>query len=228
MAATTEVPDKGVVLLDFWPSMFGIRVRIALAEKGVEYEYREEDLANKSPALLRLNPVHKKIPVLVHDGRPVCESIIIVHYIDETWAGPGRPAFLPSDPYARARARFWADFVDKKIYDIGARLWRTKGETQQQAKQEFVEAMKLLEEELGDKPYFGGDNFGYMDIALVAFSCWFHTYETHANISMEAEFPKLMAWVKRCQARESVSKSLPDPLKILEFVGVLKKKHGIE
>ena len=29
-----------VVLLDFWPSMFGMRARIALAEKEVDYEYR--------------------------------------------------------------------------------------------------------------------------------------------------------------------------------------------
>ena len=40
---------KEVVLLDFWPSMFGMRVRIALAEKGIKYEYKEEDLKNKSP-----------------------------------------------------------------------------------------------------------------------------------------------------------------------------------
>ena len=72
-------------LLDFWPSMFGMRVRIALAEKGVAYEYVEEDLKNKSPLLLQMNPIHKKIPVLIHNGKPVCESSIIVEYIDEVW-----------------------------------------------------------------------------------------------------------------------------------------------
>ncbi|KAL9322050.1 hypothetical protein ACSQ67_010103 [Phaseolus vulgaris] len=45
-----------VVLLDFWPSPFGMRVRIALAEKGINYEYKEEDLKNKSPLLLQMNP----------------------------------------------------------------------------------------------------------------------------------------------------------------------------
>ena len=102
-----------MILMDFWPSMFGMRVRLALAEKGVKYEYREEDLENKSQLLLQMNPVHKKIPVLVHNGKPICESLIIVQYIDEVWKD--RAPLLPSDPYQRAQARFWADFVDKKV-----------------------------------------------------------------------------------------------------------------
>ena len=102
-----------VVLLDVWSSMFGMRVRVALAEKGVEYEYKEQDLRNKGPLLLEMNPIHKKIPVLIHNGKPICESLIIVQYIDEAWHH--KAPLLPSDPYQRAQARFWADYVDKKV-----------------------------------------------------------------------------------------------------------------
>ena len=102
-----------IILLDFWPSMFGMRVRLALAEKGLKYEYREEDLWKKSPLLLEMNPVHKKIPVLIHNGKPICESLIIVQYIDEVWCD--KSPLLPSDPYQRAQARFWADYIDKKV-----------------------------------------------------------------------------------------------------------------
>lgn len=101
-----------VILLDFWPSMFGRRVRVALAEKGIEYEYKEEDLfTSKSPLLLKMNPVHKKIPVLIHNGKPVCESFVVVEYIDEIWKD--KAPLLPSDPYERAQARFWANYTDK-------------------------------------------------------------------------------------------------------------------
>jgi glutathione S-transferase len=54
-----------VTLLNFWASPFGMRVRIALAEKGVKYEYGEQDLRNKTALLLQMNPVHSKILVLV-------------------------------------------------------------------------------------------------------------------------------------------------------------------
>jgi glutathione S-transferase len=103
-----------VVLLGFWAGLFGMRVRIALAEKGIKYQYKEEDLWNKSELRLKMNPVHKQIPVLIHNGKPVCESLIIVQYIDEVWND--RCPLLPSDPYQRAQARFWADFVDKKVH----------------------------------------------------------------------------------------------------------------
>ena len=103
-----------VILLDYWASPFGMRVRIALAEKGIKHEYKEEDLRNKSPLLLQMNPIHKKIPVLIHNGKPICESLIAVQYIDEAWNE--KSPLLPSDPYQKAQARFWADYVDKKVY----------------------------------------------------------------------------------------------------------------
>jgi hypothetical protein len=103
-----------VTLLDFWASPFGMRVKIALAEKGVKYEYSEQDLRDKSALLLQMNPVYKKIPVLVHRGKPVCESLIIVQYIDDVWRG--KTPLLPSDPYERAQSMFWADFIDKKVW----------------------------------------------------------------------------------------------------------------
>ncbi|KAE9457987.1 hypothetical protein C3L33_10111, partial [Rhododendron williamsianum] len=216
-----------IVLLNGWFSPFGARVRIALAEKGVtEYELKEEDLFNKSPVLLERNPVHKKVPVLIHNGKTVCESLTIVQYIDEVWKG--KSPLLPSDPYQRSVARFWADFVDKKVYDTMKRITRTKGEDQERAKKELLEIFKLLEGELGDKPYFGGDEFGLVDIALVPFYSRFYAVETFGKFSIEAESPKLVAWGLRCMEKESVSNSLPDSKKVYEFVLDVNKKLGIE
>ena len=115
-----------------------------------------------------------------------------------------------------------------QVYDFGRKIWTTKGEEQEAAKKEFFVTLKLLEAELGDKPYFGGDSFGFVDVALVAFYSWFYAFETFGNFSIEAECPKLIAWVKRCLQKESVSKSLVDGKKIYEFVCELRKKFGIE
>ncbi|KAL0732017.1 hypothetical protein Bca4012_028111 [Brassica carinata] len=200
-----------VILLYFWPSMFGMRTRMALREKGVEFDYKEEDLWNKSTLLLETNPVHKKIPV---------------QYIDEVWSD--KNPLLPSDPYQRAQARFWVDFIDKNMYDAQRKLWGTKGEEQETGKKEFIELLKTLESELGDKTYFGGDNFGYVDIGLIGFYSWFHAYEKYGNLNIESECPKLIAWAKTCMQRESVAKSLPDPEKVIEFVTEIRKKIMIE
>ncbi|PWA48259.1 glutathione S-transferase [Artemisia annua] len=107
------VQQEEVILLDYWASMYGMRVRIALAEKGIPYEYKEQDLRNKSQLLLDMNPIHKKIPVLIHNGKPVCESSIIVEYIDEVWNN--KAPLFSDDAYAKASARFWADFIDTKV-----------------------------------------------------------------------------------------------------------------
>ncbi|WJX72751.1 Glutathione S-transferase U1 [Trifolium repens] len=113
-----------VVRLDSWASMYGMRVRIALAEKGVQYEYKEQNLINKSPLLLQMNPIHKKIPVLIHNGKTICESAIIVQYIDDVWND--KAPIMPSNPYEKAQARFWVDYIDKKVYDTWKKIWLSK------------------------------------------------------------------------------------------------------
>ncbi|XP_059283889.1 probable glutathione S-transferase [Lycium ferocissimum] len=214
-----------VVLLDTDVSMFGMRVRIALADKGIQYEYKEQDLMNKAPLLLQMNPIHKKVPVLIHNGKPICESLIIVEYIDEVWKD--KSPLMPSDPYRRAHARFWADYFDKKVYDTGRKIWTCKVEEQEAANKEFIECLKVLEGELGDKPYFDGENFGFVDMFLIPYYTWFPAYDKFGNFSIEAECPKFVAWAKKCMQKESVSKSLADPDKVYDFVVMLRQRRGI-
>jgi len=104
-----------VKLVSFWASVFAKRVEWALKLKGVDYEYVEEDIFNKTPLLLELNPVHKKVPVLVHAQKPIAESFIILEYIDETWK---QSPLLPHHPYQRALARFWANFAEQTVVYI--------------------------------------------------------------------------------------------------------------
>lgn len=111
------VGGEEVKLLGAWASPYVMRPRIALNLKGVGYEFLEEALGVKSDLLLKSNPVYKKVPVLIHAGKPICESLIIVQYIDEAWAAKGS-AILPADPYDRALHRFWAVYVDDKVLGI--------------------------------------------------------------------------------------------------------------
>lgn len=105
-----------VVLHGMWASPFVRWVKIALNIKGITYEYVEESMTKKGQLLLEHNPVYKKVPVLVHDGHPIAESLVIVYYIDETWKGS--PQLLPQDPYSRSMVHFWADFMLKQVHSI--------------------------------------------------------------------------------------------------------------
>lgn len=115
-AAAANDDKEEVILLGFWASMYGMRVRIALEEKGIKYIYKEEKMLHKSDLLLKMNPIYKKVPVLIHNGKPVCESIIALQYIDEVWKH--KPSLFPSHPYEKAMACFWADFIDKKVSSL--------------------------------------------------------------------------------------------------------------
>lgn len=99
-----------------WSSLYALRIVWALKLKGIEYETIYEDLSNKSEALLQSNPIHKKVPVLLHNSKPIAESFVILEYIEDTWTKP--PNLLPRDPLQRANARFWANFGDTQVMYI--------------------------------------------------------------------------------------------------------------
>ncbi|KAH6780824.1 glutathione S-transferase TAU 20 [Perilla frutescens var. hirtella] len=214
------------ILVNFWPSMFGGRVRIALAEKGIEYESREENFAKKSQLLLEMNPVYKKIPVVIHNGKPICESWNIVEYIDEVCQYA--PFLFPSHPYERAQARFWAHFIDHKLHGAAIKTtWYKTKEELEEVEKEMMDCLKVVEEELGEKPYFGGETVGYVDVVLGGFCSWFSAYHELGSFSIHQRFPKLMAWTQRCMERQSFSKSLPHPNKLRDYVLHIRKLKGL-
>ena len=115
-----------------------------------------------------------------------------------------------------------------QFYDPSWKVWGTTGEEQVTAKKELLEHFKTLETELGDKTYYGGDVFGFVDIALMGYYSWFKAIEKFGEFSIEAEFPKLTQWTKRCLERDSVVNSLADSDKIVEYAYVLRRKLGAE
>lgn len=115
-----------------------------------------------------------------------------------------------------------------QIFEDGGKIWRSKGDETEDAKKEFIDTLKKLEGALGEKDYFGGENFGLVDILAIAMTPWFLAYEKYGNFKVEEEAPKFSAWIKRCMVRETVAKTLPNPEKVLEFVGMLRKMHGLE
>ncbi|RLM85004.1 glutathione S-transferase 3-like [Panicum miliaceum] len=179
-----------VTCVDFWANGFGMRARIALRELGVAFRYVEEDLRvrERSELVRRMNPIHRSVPVLIHDGRM-------------------RRQWLPQHPR----------HPDKVL--------KSKGEEKAAAKEELLDQLRRLEEVLGDRTFFAGDEFGFLDAVLIPFSSMFRGYEQHDSFSIEIECPNLMQWVRRCKERDSVRSVQDDEDKMYELH---KKWYGIE
>ncbi|CAK7327367.1 unnamed protein product [Dovyalis caffra] len=198
-----------VKLIGKLPSPFVYRVIWALKIKGIPYEFIEEDLTNKNP-LLKYNPVHKKVPVLLHGEKTVCESMIIVEYIDETWQ---QNSLLPNDPYERALARFWVKFAEDKVVSVW-RMFGAIGEELEKTMKETEEMLQTVEEHgLGEKKFFGGDNIGIADIAFGSVIYWLEVIEEAVGVRVISEahkFPRLHAWIKNFKQVPIIQESLPD------------------
>jgi glutathione S-transferase len=89
------------------------RVRIALEEKGLDYETVEVDLGHRPEWLVELNPPKGRVPVL-DDGWTLPESQVILEYLEERY--PKHP-LLPTDPAERARARLLVHRFDEALGD---------------------------------------------------------------------------------------------------------------
>jgi len=219
-------------LLGSSSSPYVLRVRVALALKGIDYEFIEENMQNgKSQLLLQSNPVYKKIPVLFHNGKPVCESVIILQYIDEAWETKA-PNFMPKHPYDQAIARFWAAFVDDKIVPCLARVFMGQGEQLHKAAEDSVANFLLIEEALrtnscfSGKAYFGGDEIGFLDIALGGMLAFFKALQkgTDSVLLDPEKMPLLCAWMDRFCEADRVKEVMPDPATMLEFISTMRAR----
>ncbi|XP_020243719.1 glutathione S-transferase U17-like [Asparagus officinalis] len=222
--------EEEVKILGAWPSPFVMRPRIALNLKGVKYEFLEEVLGAKSELLMKSNPVYKKIPVMIHNGKPVNESMIIVEYIDEAWAD-GKPAILPADPYDRAVARFWAVYIDDKIFPcMKATLMAQTDEAKTEAGSQASTSLQLLEEAFKTcskgQGFFGGETIGSLDIALGCYLGWIRATEkmTGVDLLTVEKTPLLAAWAERFCADEAVKEVMPETDRLVEVAKMLQAK----
>ncbi|KAJ1404807.1 Thioredoxin-like superfamily [Sesbania bispinosa] len=200
---------EDVKVFGLWSSPFTQRVVWALKLKGVTYEYIAEDLANKSDLLLQYNPIYNKVPVLVHNGKPIAESMVILEYIEETW--PEIP-LLPPNPHQRSNVRFWSKFIDEKTMHM-INFFRYDGEQQERAMEETLEILRVIEKEsgVGEKKFIGGNTIGLADLAL--------GWVAHTLVAMEDvvgvkfitadAFPHLHSWVGNFLEIPSIEENLP-------------------
>ncbi|XP_038880880.1 glutathione S-transferase U8-like [Benincasa hispida] len=210
--------EEEVQVFGFRSGPFSLRVELALKLKGVHYQHIDEDLLNKkSDLLLKYNPIYKKVPVLVHHGKPISESLLILEYIEETWTE--NYAILPQHPHQRALARFWAKYIDDKIVPAVQKAARSKEEEREKSIEEAHEALEPLEKELKNK-FFGGDKIGFVDIVGLILACWIPATEEAVGFELLSphKFPNLTKWSQEFVNHSIAKEVLPQKDALVAFL----------
>ncbi|KAI3698924.1 hypothetical protein L2E82_42846 [Cichorium intybus] len=218
MAETSQIKLLGSVA-----SPFVNRVQFVLNLKSINYEYVEEDFDNKSELLLASNPLLKRVPVLIQPNKPpLCESRIIIDYLEEIF--PDAYKLLPSDPADRAVIQFWAYYIDTEFFPLYGRLRKTPDKEGKEAlKKQIIEQTRVLEKTFvkfsNGKPYFGGDDVGYLDVILGCFLGWTKFVGNFNNFKIleEIRTPKLVEWSNRILSHEHFKGVIPEQEKLMDF-----------
>lgn len=186
------------------------RVRIFLAEKGIDMEYVQVDLAkgeNLSPEMRAKNPI-AKVPILeFDDGTGIGESDAICTYFE---ALQPEPALMGTTPLEKATISMWQRQIEMCLFNqVGLCFQHTTGYFKDRMTPiaEFGEVsgenakryLNVLERQLGQHAFMAGDSFSIADItALCAID-----FGRVVGLRLEDEHKNLKAWYERVNSRPS-------------------------
>ncbi len=180
-----------ITLYDADRCPFCARVRIVLAEKGIEYETVQVDLDDRPSWIYEKNPLGK-VPVLEEDTFVLPESAVINEYLDERYP---EPALWPVDPGERSLGRllvFRFDELSRPYYAL------RRGEDG--ADERFGAALGRLDAVLQEQPYLSGREFGLADAAYVP---WIVRARDRLDFDL-GPFTALSDWLERLTTRPSI------------------------
>jgi len=193
-------------LYDFPRCPYCQKVRLALAEKGLEYDRVLVDLIKreqKEGDFIKMNP-YGKVPVLVDGETVLYESSVINEYLEEKYPDP---PLMPSEPASKARTRMLCYFADNHFNTPWFNIYRelllkNNGDRDtgliETSKAELSQYMERLDRELEGKQYLLGA-YTLADIALTPRIALFDIL----GIAVDAALASAISWMGRIKNRES-------------------------
>jgi len=236
-ARTTRPPrqtwETAMILLYDHPfSPYAQKVKIALREKGLAFEAVLPvglGAGGARGAFLEANP-RAEVPALVDGDVRIFDSTIILEYLEDLQP---TPALLPASPAERARVRMLEEVMDTHYEAINWAVSeiRTFRRAQGDAAQALLGAAGRqldgfygwLDRQLGDRPWFNGDSFGWGDLAVVPYlnGSHGHGFKTQAG-------SRLSAWLDRANARPSVAATTREAVEMAKGAPISSVAERVE
>jgi glutathione S-transferase len=191
-------------------SAYAMKVKIALNEKGLEYRTAIPEGMAKGQAggeFLTANP-RAEVPALIDDDFAVFDSTVMLEYIEDKWPSP---ALLPASPRERARVRMIEDVMDTQYepnnwgsFEV-LRYRRAEGALADRlvayGKRNIEQLQRWLDAQLGERPWFNGDAFGWGDLSVIPY-----LNRSAGYGYLPAKGSRLADWFERANRRETVAK----------------------
>lgn len=216
-AAPPITVDERPVLVSHKLCPYVQRAAIVLAEKGVDFQRIDIDLADKPAWFLALSPLGKTPMLLVHDGHavaPLFESAVICDYLDETRA----PALHPAAPLARAQHRAWVEVASATLNQV----WQLYTAPDESAFGAARDGLRRRFEQVDATlpaagPWFAGAAFSVVD---AAFAPAFRYFEVIDPAGLFDGLPRLAAWRAALAARPAVRSAVAAdyPQRLRDFI----------
>ena len=191
-------------------SPFVRKVRVALAEKGLDYELKPLFPFNVSAEFKKLSPLGK-IPAYEEDGRSLADSSVICAYLERAY--PQTPLY-PSDPYEYGRALWFEEYADTALaQNLGGGLFfqlvvaprflqrpTDQAAVEKALTQDIPPVFDYLESQIKTPEALAGTRFSIADISV----CSHFVNMNHAGHDVDAKrWPKLAKYVHNTLARPS-------------------------
>ncbi|KAI0790586.1 glutathione-S-transferase [Abortiporus biennis] len=199
--AKHQAPQE-LVFYAGWFCPYVQRAWITLEEKGIPYQYKEVNPYKKEKHFLEINP-KGLVPAVEYKGKALYESLIICEFLEDAYPTYG-PHLLTTDPYTKAYVRIWVDYITKNVVPNFMRLVQAQErEKQEQARQDFYKGLRGVSEKVKG-PYFLGEEFSLVDIALAPWVLRDYIIKDNRGYSREDVGEKWVSWAGELEKRDSV------------------------
>jgi glutathione S-transferase len=203
-------------------SPFVRKVRVVLAEKGLEYQHEQVNPFTPPPGWREVSPLGK-IPAFKDGERVINDSSVICQYIERRFP---KPSLYPSDDALFARALWLEEFADGGIVPLaGPKVFlplvlrpllsqqQPSAADEETARKTFEEELaplfEYLEKQLGDEEFFVGGRISIADIAIASPL----VNSRHAGFApARKRFPRLRGFLERMWQRPSFKKPLDEEM----------------